>query len=271
MKSTTSLLEIEPLSFGSATQQVGCCDGLGSPRQVCRTAESFRSTSPSRSRSHGMARPATVTSTESLSESPVESLTDHLAGLERLIARLEERIDELMTPFAEQIKRLDQVPGIDVRSAQAVIAETGGDMRAFPSAAHLSSWAGMCPGHHKSASKRKKGTASPGNRWLRATPTRCVWAASHAKNSCLSAQYRRLAGRRGRKRALVAVGCSIPTIAYERKIQDREYQDLGSDWFDRQQPQRVQRHLVRRLEAWGTGLHWRLQRRRHDVFQNRVR
>ena len=159
-------------------------------------------------------------------------LTDQLADLEQLIARLEGRIDQVMSPFAEQIERLDGVPGIDVRSAQSLIAETGGDMTAFPSAAHLCSWAGMCPGNHESAGKRKKGTTRPGNRWLRATLTQCAWAASHTKNTYLSAQYRRLAARRGKKKALVAVGRSILSIAYERNVLDTRFKDVGGGWLD---------------------------------------
>ena len=178
-------------------------------------------------------------------------LLDQLASLEELIARLEARIDQVLSPFAEQIKRLDQVPGIDVRTAQALIAETGGEMKAFPSAAHLCSWAGMCPGNHESAGKRKKGTTRPGNRWLRTTLSQCAWAASRTKNSYLSAQFRRLAARRGRKRAIVAVGRSILTIAYTMLTHDASYRDLGSDWFDRQRPNQLRRYHTKRLEALG--------------------
>jgi transposase len=177
-------------------------------------------------------------------------LTDQLADLEQLIARLETRIDQVMSSFAGQIERLDAVPGIDVRSGQSLVAETGGDMTAFPSAAHLCSWAGMCPGNHESAGKRKKGTTRPGNRWLRATLTQCAWAASHTKNTYLSAQYRRLAARRGKKKALVAVGRSILTIAYEMKVHNTTFKDLGGGWFDRE-PERLQRQLVKRLETLG--------------------
>lgn len=178
-------------------------------------------------------------------------LLDHLTALEALITRMETRLDQVLAPFSAQIQRLDQIPGIDLRSAQSLIAETGGDMRAFPSAAQLCSWAGMCPGNHESAGKRKKGTTRPGNRWLRATLTQCAWAASHTKNTYLSAQYRRLAARRGRKRALIAVGRSILTILYEMTTHDTTFRDLGGDWFDRQQPQRLQRYYTKRLEALG--------------------
>lgn len=178
-------------------------------------------------------------------------LLDQLASLEALIARLEAQIDQVLSPFAEQIERLDQVPGIDLRTAQALIAETGGDMKAFPSAAHLCSWAGMCPGNHESAGKRKKGTTRPGNRWLRTTLSQCAWAASRTKNSYLSAQFRRLAARRGRKRAVVAVGRSILTIAHAMLTHGSTFRDLGNDWFDRQRPNQLRRYHTKRLEALG--------------------
>lgn len=178
-------------------------------------------------------------------------LLDHLASLEQLIARLEARIDQLMSPLNEKIKRLDDVPGIDVRSAQSILAEIGDDMSRFGDSAHLCSWAGMCPGNHQSAGKRKKGTTNPGNRWLRATLVQCAWAASHAKNKYLSSQFRRLVTRRGKKKALVAVGHSILSIVYEMLEHGSPYKDLGAEWFDRQEPLRLQRHLVKRLESLG--------------------
>jgi transposase len=178
-------------------------------------------------------------------------LMDQLSDLERLIARLQERIEEVMAPLRTEIERLDGVPGIDQRAAQSILAEIGADMSQFPTAEHLCSWAGMCPGNHESAGKRKKGTTRPGNRWLRATLTQSAWAASHTKETYLSSQYRRLASRRGRKKALVAVGRSILTITFGMLARKTNYKDLGGDWFDRQQPARLQQHLVRRLEKLG--------------------
>lgn len=178
-------------------------------------------------------------------------LKDQLEDLEKLIERIERRIDLAMAPLNRQVLQLDDVPGIDRRVAQSILAEIGTDMTRFPSAQHLCSWAGMCPGNYESAGKRQKGTTRPGNRWLRATLTQSAWAASHTKGKYLSSQYRRLASRRGRKKALIAVGRSILTILYEMLAHDTPYADLGGDWFDRQQPQRMQRHFVKRLEALG--------------------
>jgi transposase len=178
-------------------------------------------------------------------------LMDHLSSLEKLIGELEQRIDQLMAPLNEQIKRLDEVPGIDVRSAQSILAEIGNDMSRFGDSLHLCSWAGMCPGNHESAGKRRKGTTRPGNRWLRTTLVQCAWAASNTKNKYLSSQFRRLMSRRGKKKALVAVGHSILTIVYEMLTHGTQYQDLGADWFNRQEPLRLQRHLIKRLESLG--------------------
>jgi len=178
-------------------------------------------------------------------------LMEQLKDLEGLIGQLEERIDQVLEPFGEQIRRLDGVPGVDRKSAQSLIAETGGDMSRFPSSSHLCSWAGMCPGNHESAGKRKSGRTRPGNHWLRTTLVQCAWAASHTKASYLSSQYRRLASHRGRKRALIAVGHSILAIVYEMLAHGDAYHDLGPDWFDRLAPIRLQKYLVKRLEKLG--------------------
>lgn len=178
-------------------------------------------------------------------------LMDHLQSLEQLIQRLEQQIDQVMAPLDQQIKRLDEVPGIDLRSAQSILAEIGSDMSRFGDARHLCSWAGMCCGNHRSAGKRKKGTTRPGDRWLRATLVQCAWAASRTKNKYLASQFRRLMSRRGKKKALIAVGHSILTVVYEMLAHGTTYKDLGGDWFDRQQPLRLQRNLVKRLEALG--------------------
>jgi transposase len=178
-------------------------------------------------------------------------LMDQLDGLEALIERIETRLDQMMKPLSETMQRLDEIPGIDVRAAQSIVSEIGTDMSRFASADHLCSWAGMCPGNHESAGKRRRGTTRPGNRWLRMTLTQCAWAASHCKNRYLSSQYRRLASRRGKKKALIAVGHSILAILYSMLKEGSHYRDLGGDWFDRQNSHRLKQHLVKRLEGLG--------------------
>lgn len=144
----------------------------------------------------------------------LQVLWEQLTYVEQLIERLNQRIQERMRPYEDQIKRLIEVPGIHRVVAQVLIAETGADMSQFPSAAHLASWAGMCPGNNESAGKSKSGKTTKGSRWLRQALVQAGWAASRSKTSYLAAQYKQLSRRRGRKRAVVAVGHSILVIAH---------------------------------------------------------
>jgi transposase len=178
-------------------------------------------------------------------------LLDQLAGLERLIGRLSERIEELLRPFEECLECLDDVPGVDRRTAENVLAEIGPDMSRFPTAGHLASWAGICPGSHESAGKRKTGKINKGNRWLRQALVQAAWGASHTRDTYLSAQYRRLVARRGKKRALIAVGHTLLVIFYHLLRTGHAYRDLGPDYLDRLQPERLSRYYVKRLERLG--------------------
>ncbi len=176
---------------------------------------------------------------------------DHVTHLEELIARLSVRIEEKMAPFAQAEQRLETIPGVSQRVAETVVAEIGANMKPFPSAAHLASWAGMCSGNHESAGKRRSGRITKGDRWLKRILVQAAWAASHTKGTYLSAQYRRLARRRGRKRALVAVGHSLLVIIYHVLKGQTPYAELGSDFLDRLEPERLTRQLVKRLEGLG--------------------
>lgn len=179
-------------------------------------------------------------------------LLDELTHLESLIDRLTARITEVLpVPFAEAITRLATIPGIDVRAAENIVAEIGVDLEAFPTAGHLASWAGMCSGQRESAGKRQSSRTRKGNHWLRTTLVQGAWAASRTKATYLSAQYRRLAGRRGRKRALVAVGHTMLVLTYHLLKRGTDYQELGADYLDRLDTNRLTRTLVRRLERLG--------------------
>jgi transposase len=181
----------------------------------------------------------------------LQLLWKELAQQEDLITELDAKIEEVTRPFAAEIERLDPVPGVDRQVAQVVLAEVGADMSPFPTHQHLASWAGMCPGNEESAGKRRRRRITPGNRWLKRTLVQAAWAASHTKNTYLASQYRRLAGRRGKKRALIAVGHSILVILYHMLKDGTTYADLGGDFFERLEPERLTRYYVRRLERLG--------------------
>ncbi len=176
---------------------------------------------------------------------------DHIDQLERMIDRLTQRVEEQLAPFAETLKRLQTIPGISERTAQTLAAEIGLDMTPFPSADQLVSWAGMCPGQEQSAGKRRSGRCPAGNRWLKQALVQAGWAASRTKDSYLRAQYHRLARRRGKKRAVIAVGHSLLRIVYHLLKQGTTYQDLGPDYLEQREKGRLTRQLVRRLESLG--------------------
>jgi transposase len=181
-------------------------------------------------------------------------LTEHLSLLESLdeaIARVSGEIDQRLRAVQEAIALLDTLPGVGQRAAEILIAEIGTDMSRFPSAKHLASWAGMCPGNSESAGKRLSGKTRKGSRWLRQVLVEIAQVASKTKNTYLAAQYRRIAARRGKKRALIAVGHTILTIVYTLLTRQQPYQDLGAAYFDQREQHRVERRLVQRLERLG--------------------
>ncbi len=139
----------------------------------------------------------------------LKMLLGQVKHLDEAVDKLDGRIEEKMRPFEQELRRLDTVPGLNQRAVQCVLAEIGPDMRQFPSAAHLASWAGMCPENNESAGKHKSGKTRKGNNWLRRTLGEAAWAAGMAKDSYLSTQYHQLARRRRKKRAIVAVGRSL--------------------------------------------------------------
>jgi len=181
-------------------------------------------------------------------------LTEHLSALEYLdeaVARVSAEIDQRLTADQEAIALLDTIPGVGPRAAEILIAEIGTDMSRFPSAKHLASWAGMCPGNHESGGKRLSGKTRKGNRWLRQILVEIAHGASKTKQTYLAAQYRRIAARRGKKRALMAVGHTVLTIVYTMLTRQQPYQELGAAYFDQRERQRVERRLVQRLERLG--------------------
>src|SRR5919198_4611468 len=175
----------------------------------------------------------------------------HLDALDELIEQLNAEVEERLRPFEDAVDRLDSIPGVGRRIAEILVAEIGLDMTRFPTAAHLASWAGMCPGNNESAGKRKSGKTRKGDAWLRRALTEAARAAARTKRTYLAAKYRRLVARRGSRKAVVAVGHAILTIAYQLLAEATTYVDLGPRYFDERDEQDVTRRLVNRLEALG--------------------
>ena len=178
---------------------------------------------------------------------------EHIDDLSSKITRLSEEIEQQMRPFDEdeQLQRLDDIPGVGREVAQVILAELGNDMRRFPSSAHAASWAGLAPGKNESAGKNRSGKITAGNRHLKSALVQAAHAVSRTKDNYLAAQFRRLAARRGKKRAAIAVAHSILVIAYHMLRDGTEYCDLGGDYFEKRNKDQLQRHLVKRLEGLG--------------------
>ena len=181
----------------------------------------------------------------------LKSMHNRLKQTKEEIAILEEEIDKRMEKDREIIDRLDEIPGVGKASAQAILAEIGTNMDQFPSEAHLASWAGVSPNQNESGGKRKSGKTKKGNSNLKKTLVRCANSASRVKKSYLSAQYKRIALRRGSNRAKVAVAHSILTICYYMIMSGACYEDLGSDFFDQRNREAVAKRSIKRLESLG--------------------
>jgi transposase len=181
----------------------------------------------------------------------LQLLLDEVEMIEQLLGRLDERIGAVLVPFFAAVRRIMTIPGVSQRVAEVVVAEVGPDVGPFPSEEHLASWAGMCPGNYESAGKRQGGKTPKGNRWLKRALAQAAWAASRTKGTYLSAYYRRLAARRGRKRALVALGHTLLGMMYQLLRHGTDYAELGGDYFERRDRDRLTHRLVRRLEGLG--------------------
>jgi transposase len=181
----------------------------------------------------------------------VEQILAKIDFLDETVARLTEQIDGCVHPFATTVTRLCTIPGIERRTAIKLIAETGGDMRQFPTAAQLCSWSAVCPGTEESAGKRRSGKTRNGNRYLRAALIQSALSSTRARTTALAARYRRIRSRRGHKKAVVAVAHQILEIAYYVMRDGVTYRELGPDYLDRRDTQRVVRRHVRQLEALG--------------------
>jgi transposase len=182
----------------------------------------------------------------------VGEILAHLDYIDESLGRLQAGIDEVIGPFADARDRLATIPGVNKIVAEAIIAEIGVDMTVFPTAGHLASWAGMCPGQHESAGKSRHGTARRGDSWLQRNLAVAAMAASRTKNTYLTAQYQRLVGRRGVRRARKAVGHSILIGCWHILHNNVDCNDLGEDYFERRNdPNRQGRRKLNELASLG--------------------
>ena len=178
-------------------------------------------------------------------------LLAHLDYLDETIATLSQAIEAHLAPFAAEAARLQTIPGVKQRTLEAIVAEIGADMRHFPTAGHLASWAGLCPGNHESAGKRRRGRTRKGDRWLKAALVEASLAAIRVKGGALGARYRRICRHAGHNVAIVAVAHAILEIAWHLLTQETTYRELGADYIDRRDKERSARRHVRSLEQLG--------------------
>ncbi|KJY30323.1 IS110 family transposase [Streptomyces sp. NRRL S-495] len=182
----------------------------------------------------------------------VDTMLTALDHAQERIESLGREIDRQLEPFRRQVELLVTIPGVGLAAAQVILAEIGTDMSRFPTAGHLASWAGMCPGNHESAGRRRRGTTRPGDVWLKGALGIVALSASRTKGTYLAGRYRRLIGRLGRNRTMVAIGHSVLIAAWHMLSTDTPYRDLGPEHFtERLGKARQTRRLVAQLAALG--------------------
>jgi transposase len=181
----------------------------------------------------------------------VQTILAKVDFLNGAIDDLSTEIDRVIAPFGAEVELLDTITGVDRRTAEGLIAEIGVDMSRFPTSGHLASWAGMCPGNHESAGKRKSGRARKGPKWLGVHLAEAASAAGRSKGTYLGAQHHRLTGRIGYPKANKAVGHSILVAAWHILGNGVPYEDLGEDWFVKRRPEAHARRLAKQIEALG--------------------
>jgi transposase len=181
----------------------------------------------------------------------VAELLAHVDYLDEAIARMSQEVETRIVPFSKEVELLVTIPGLSRRTAEVLLAEIGADMSQFPSADHLASWAGLCPGNNESAGKHHSGKTRKGSKWLRKALVESASSAARTKDTYLAAQFGRLKGRCGYKKAIVAVAHSLMVIVYHVLSRQTPYQDLGYDYFQRRDSEAHKNRLVHQLERLG--------------------
>jgi len=189
--------------------------------------------------------------TTPLQRALLRQILDHIDDLNRRVAVLDGMVEQYMAEYAQALDAIDEIPGIARRSAQVILAEIGLDMDRFPSAAHLCSWAGVSLGNHQSAGKRRHGRTTKGNKTLKSILAQCAKAAGKVKNSYFYAQYQRIAARRGKNRATIAVAHSILTVIWHMLKHNTPYRDLGADYYDGFHREHKIKAYLKRLQTLG--------------------
>lgn len=184
----------------------------------------------------------------------LEAQLRHIDYLDEEMSRLDEEIKKRMLPFEEDLELLDTIPGVGRRTAETIAAEMGLDMNQYPSAAHLCSWAGLCPGQNESAGKRISGKTRKGNKKLRSTLVEAAKAAARTKGTYLSSQYHRIAARRGANRATVAVAHSILSMTYYILKRKQPYMELGPTYYEERKRDVIIKQSIRKLESLGVSI-----------------
>ncbi|GIM28433.1 IS110 family transposase [Clostridium polyendosporum] len=181
----------------------------------------------------------------------LKAMLSHIDYLDSQISTLDKEIEQRVLPIQDKVDLIDGIPGIAKRSAQVIVSQIGINMDQFPTAAHLASWAGLCPGNNESAGKRRSGRTRKGNDMLKTTLIECSKSASHQNKTYFSAQYKRIATRRGKNRATTAVAHTMLTIIYQILKNNLPYYELGSDFFEQQRKNEIVQKSVKRLESLG--------------------
>jgi len=178
-------------------------------------------------------------------------ILSHLDFLDEAIEQMSKEVENRIVPFSKPIELLKTIPGVDQKTAELIVAEIGVDMSRFPTHRHLASWAGLCPGNNESAGKRKSGKTRKGDRWLKRGLMESSWAVGRTDDTYLSALYHRMARRRGKKKAVVAVAHTMLVITYHMLKHELPYRELGADYFDRLNVTYIKNHFIKRLEGLG--------------------